>query len=368
MKLKGIAATFVSIFTAIILVVSSGAVNIPDPSPEFYVYDDAGVISTSVRDTVISQNRLLAYATGSEIVVATVKSTEGESISTFAGEMFAKWGIGDSSKKNGVLMLLVIEDDNYWVVQGSGISGALSSAKIKSLIDTYLEPSFAAKDYSTGVSALFSKMLAEVAAIYDVDLSEITLPEVSEPQAKGGLHPIAVIGIILAVAAVLAAAVLAARYFLLPGQYRSSRRPKISLTPGSRYSGAATARPNVPAGVRPNAPTSPRPNAPAGVRPNVPAGARPNVPAGVRPNLSTSPRPNAPAGARPNTPAGARPNAPAGARPSAPAGARPNAPAGARPSAPAGARPSAPAGARPNVPAGARPGGTYPGNPNRPRQ
>lgn len=147
-------------------------VNLPSKSADFYVLDKAGVLSSETKQSIISANDALYAMTGAQIVVVTVNSTKPVAIDKYAYELFNEWKIGSAQKNNGVLILLSISDDDYWVLQGSGLEEYLSSGKIKVLNNEYLEPSFATKDYDTGVTKIFNAILSHLEGVYAVKVSD----------------------------------------------------------------------------------------------------------------------------------------------------------------------------------------------------
>lgn len=132
------------------------------PTKKFYVNDYADVISAEVEDEIIDLGYQLEKQTGAQIVLVTVDFTNGDSLETYAMDLFNNWGIGSAEKNNGLLILMSIGDDDYWVTQGEGLEDTLTSGKISSILQKYLEPDFAAKDYSAGAKktyAAFAKRL-----------------------------------------------------------------------------------------------------------------------------------------------------------------------------------------------------------------
>ena len=143
---------------------------IPDATDMFYVLDTAEVIASATRNHIVSRNDALFALTGAQVVVACVPSTEGMDIGEYAMQMFNKWGIGSAERNNGVLILLSIQDDTYWVLQGKGLEELLPSGTLKQMVDTLLEPHFAAKEYDAGTLALFDAVCAHLASVYNVTL------------------------------------------------------------------------------------------------------------------------------------------------------------------------------------------------------
>lgn len=214
---------------------------IPDKSESFYVYDESDVISSSTENHIVDQNDKLCYSTGAQIVIAAVKTTGETAIRDYAKEMFTAWGIGDGEKSNGVLVLLAIDDDDYWVTQGSGIEDKLTSGDIKVMIDNLLEPSFAAKNYDKGVLSLFNKLITTFEGIYDVTLSEVVLPEGGidpdgnvQAKAGGGIGSAILTGFVIVVVVVLFIFVVMTVVRGMSGGIRGYYRPSVHIPPGGR--------------------------------------------------------------------------------------------------------------------------------------
>ncbi len=235
---------FISAVLAIVMIVSccvTAVASVPKPSESFYVYDEADVISEESEKHIISQNKKLEQTTGAQIVIAAIKTTGDESIKDYAGKLYTEWGIGDSDKMNGLLILLVIDDDNYWIMQGTGIDDELTSKEIKALFDNYLEPYFKEKDYDRGAITFFNKLLVEFEKIYDIKLDNIT-----EAEEEGGIGTvILIIFIILLAVAVLGFVAFVVVRNMAYNKYRTGgRRPSVKIPPGARGSRPPQRSPN----------------------------------------------------------------------------------------------------------------------------
>ena len=224
---------FISAILLIVMIVScciTSVAAIPEPSESFYVYDEADVISEESEKHIVSMNKKLEQATGAQIVIAAIKTTNGESIKEYAEKMYTEWEIGDSDKLNGLLVLLVIDDDNYWIMPGTGIDDKLTLKEIKALFDNYLEPYFKEKDYDRGAITFFDKLLVEFEGIYDIKLDNVTVDDGS------GIGTVILIIFII----VLAVAVLGFIVFVIVrnisySKYRvGTRKPAVKIPPEAR--------------------------------------------------------------------------------------------------------------------------------------
>lgn len=161
--------TCIAAAAALILMLSCGSAfaGVPSVSDDFYVADYAKVIDSSTEDYIIEQNIALENLCGAQIVVAAVDFLDGMDIEDYAYKMFNDWEIGDASENNGVLLLLVIGEENYWCVQGTGLENVLTSGDISAILWDYLEDDFAAGDYSDGVRKTFDRLYDVVYDYYE---------------------------------------------------------------------------------------------------------------------------------------------------------------------------------------------------------
>ena len=138
-----------------------------------YVYDLADVIDESVEAEIMLNNYYLNKACRAQIVVLTVNHTSLP-LNEYAVAVFNKLGIGDNILNNGLLFVMAIEDDDYWLSTGGGDNGGISklypTEVIKHDYDVYLEDYFARKEYSNGTKSFFEALFWRVSKLYGVDI------------------------------------------------------------------------------------------------------------------------------------------------------------------------------------------------------
>ena len=141
------------------------------PTESFFVADYAGVIDEEDENRIIDKNAVLSEKTGAQIVVATVEFTGSTSIDDYCYELFNEWGIGDKKKNNGVLLLLVPGDDNYYCATGKGLVDAMPSGTVSALLNDNLEQAWVEGSYDAGVQQTCLAIAQEIARVYGVSLS-----------------------------------------------------------------------------------------------------------------------------------------------------------------------------------------------------
>ncbi len=100
----------------------------------------------------------LQKARGAQIVVAAVKTLDGLTREDYAYRLINEWGVGDKTGNNGVVLLLAIEEDDYYLTTGTGMERHLDAGAAKTMLDKYLEPDFAKKDYDAGIREIFEAL------------------------------------------------------------------------------------------------------------------------------------------------------------------------------------------------------------------
>ena len=183
------------VVSAAVLCPAAFAAQLPSLPKDQCVVDDAGVLSSSTVQTITELNaQLESSCSGAQIGVLTVEYTGNDSTEDYATQAFNAWGIGSSSKNNGVLILLVMEsaqyaDGDYYLTYGDGFRNT-TLAKQSSAIAQTMEDQFAAKDYDGAVTTCARNVANTIADIYGVSLSGGTgttvQPGYQGEQSSGG--------------------------------------------------------------------------------------------------------------------------------------------------------------------------------------
>ncbi|MGI6005199.1 MAG: TPM domain-containing protein [Christensenellales bacterium] len=151
---------------AMLTLFAGTALALPEPTQDFYVNDFARVLDADTKREIVEANDELDNAFGAQIVVATVDYTDGQDIEDYSYDLFNEWGIGSSDENNGVLLLLVIGQEDYWCTVGTGLENVLTADVIGDILWDHLEEDFASENYSRGVLSTFNALFNEVADHY----------------------------------------------------------------------------------------------------------------------------------------------------------------------------------------------------------
>ena len=153
-----------------LLVLSAPAGAVVQPNSDFYVLDNENVLSAETERYIIDRNlNLVSNCKGAQVCVVVTDSTNGQDIEEYATELFNAWGIGSKTEDNGVLILFLTDDDNYWITPGIGLERVLTERVLRQIMDDDCEPSFARKDYDSAAKATFIAINQVVCNYYSQD-------------------------------------------------------------------------------------------------------------------------------------------------------------------------------------------------------
>src|SRR6202051_5027945 len=115
------------------------------------VVDQAGVMSADSRSAVETKLKDLEDKSGTQLVVATVKSLQGSDIETYANQLFRTWKLGQAQKNNGVLLLVAPSEHKVRIEVGYGLEGTLTDALSSVIIAGAILPRFKTGDFAGGI-------------------------------------------------------------------------------------------------------------------------------------------------------------------------------------------------------------------------
>jgi len=116
------------------------------------VVDDAGELDAATRESLRAKLAALEAKTTHQLVVATVKSLNGNSVEEYANRLFRRWQLGQRGKNNGVLLLHAPAERKIRIEVGYGLEGTLTDAITKYIIANAIAPRFKANDFSGGMT------------------------------------------------------------------------------------------------------------------------------------------------------------------------------------------------------------------------
>jgi len=150
--------TELAIFGSCLLLVTAAAGQVPSDlllqslRPSADVNDYAGILTPEQKTLLEARCKTLRQKTGAQFAVVTVKSLEGGQIDDFANKLFARWGIGEKGKNNGILLLVALQDRKARMEVGYGLEPILPDALAGRVLDQQLFPAFKQQRYFDGLN------------------------------------------------------------------------------------------------------------------------------------------------------------------------------------------------------------------------
>jgi uncharacterized protein len=138
----------------------AAAESTPSPGlPDFtsvLVTDLAGVIDPDAEARIAATLRTARTDPGTEIAVATIRSRAAYgasgTLASFATRLFNHWGVGDPTRNDGILVLVVVDDREMRIALGAGYD-PVWDGRAQRVIDALMLPAFRDGDYAGGIEA-----------------------------------------------------------------------------------------------------------------------------------------------------------------------------------------------------------------------
>ena len=120
-------------------------------APNGYVLDEANVLSEETEATLQTQLALLESENSSQMVVVTILTLNDYPKEMYALELGRSWGVGQEEFNNGLVFLVVVDDQETRIEVGYGLEGAITDAQSSSIINQVAIPYFKEGNYDQGV-------------------------------------------------------------------------------------------------------------------------------------------------------------------------------------------------------------------------
>ncbi len=165
-------------------VVSLSGQQLPErPHPPRLVNDLAGVLDKSIAVKINDELTAFARETSTQIAVVTISDLGGYDAGDYAFRLAEKWGIGQSEKDNGILVLVQPKTNDQrgqaFIATGYGLEGTVPDAVANRIVDEEMIPRFKQNDYASGIAA-------GVSVLMDITRGEYTAEGYMEKTRSAG--------------------------------------------------------------------------------------------------------------------------------------------------------------------------------------
>jgi uncharacterized protein len=146
------------------------------PAPTAYVDDFANVMTPSGKAQVEAICREIHDKAKAQIFFVTINSLDGDSIDSFANDLFHNWKIGEKGTDRGILVLLAVKEHKRRIEVGYGFEGILPDAKA-GRIGRDMVPALQTANYDQAALAGVTEIANVIADDAKVTLASTTATE-----------------------------------------------------------------------------------------------------------------------------------------------------------------------------------------------
>lgn len=141
------------------------------PAAVGYVNDRADVISESRRAELEGFLDQLHTKTGVQFAILTVTTCAPEEPSAYKTRVFKQWGIGNTERDDGLLMLVAMTERELKFETGYGLEGTLPDGWLSRMYRDLAQPHFKAGNPAEGITAAVLAASQRIAAEKGVTLT-----------------------------------------------------------------------------------------------------------------------------------------------------------------------------------------------------
>jgi uncharacterized protein len=177
----------------------AAAVTPPVPAtPPGQIVDLANIIDNSLQQQLVRSLRELTDKTGTQMVILTISSLDGQDINSFSLQTAEQWKLGQKDKDNGLLLSVSLQDKKYRFETGYGLESVLPDSLLGSIARNNLVPWFKKGEYGTGIASASREIITILGEQHQVAIeSSGELPQpVKAEDSSGGIPMIFVLMVI----------------------------------------------------------------------------------------------------------------------------------------------------------------------------
>ncbi|HEX7878203.1 MAG TPA: TPM domain-containing protein [Candidatus Eisenbacteria bacterium] len=131
--------------------VSAAAEFVLPPPPGRHIVDKAGILDPGSISYLEERLTRFEQETGHQMVIAIFKGIEGDDLEEVSNKLFRKWGLGDKTANDGILLAIFYQERISRVEVGYGLEGVLTDARCARILRNEFQPEFQTGRYGQGL-------------------------------------------------------------------------------------------------------------------------------------------------------------------------------------------------------------------------
>jgi uncharacterized protein len=189
-------AAALALLVGLLLGSVSSAVPLTFPKLTGRVVDDANILTPQSRADLTLKLEGLEARTSRQLVVVTVRSLQGLEIEDFGYQLGRTWGIGQSGRNNGVLLIVAPSERRVRIEVGYGLESVLTDALSNAILQERVLPKFRAGDQAGGVLAGADALIEQLLLPDDQAIARVAAATPSRAASTNPV-PLVVVGLLV---------------------------------------------------------------------------------------------------------------------------------------------------------------------------
>jgi len=157
--MKRLLAGFTACLLGWLLTIGVALAQLVVPPLTGHVVDTTGSLSAPQREQLEAKLTSFEQASGSQLVMLLVPTTQPEDIFSYANRVGNVWKIGRKEVGDGVLLVVAVNDRRVRIEVAKTLEGAIPDLAAKRIIDQAITPRFRQGDYAGGLDAAANQLM-----------------------------------------------------------------------------------------------------------------------------------------------------------------------------------------------------------------
>lgn len=134
------------------------ALDVP-PKPTTWVTDRAAILSDTEEQSLNQKLETVKQRSGTEILVMTFPSLEGEEVVDYTNRVANQWQVKDDK---ALMLFVFVQDRKTWIQVGYGLEGVITDAIASRVYRQVLVPHFREQKYYEGIDAAINDLVHRI--------------------------------------------------------------------------------------------------------------------------------------------------------------------------------------------------------------
>ena len=127
------------------------------------VADLSGALDPVTVQQLNSRGAATERRTGATVALIVIDLPGAQTIDSYVNQVFDQWEIED-----GLVLAMTIGDENYYAMPSAGLGRYLTDGDIDAMLQEYLEPDFARRDYDAGAQKIYEAFCDKIEELYEL--------------------------------------------------------------------------------------------------------------------------------------------------------------------------------------------------------